>query len=143
MQLPLSLFDSLLLERMAQAIGEDYHGYHLGALFSVVLISAICGMVGALVVGNRMAFFSDAMAHCAFAGISLGLIISFAMGFTPKSDELQWLLPLIMASFGALIGFGIVFVGGNTGLASDTIIGVFFAGAIGFGAMILQAFQAR
>ena len=28
----------------------------------------ICGMVGALVVGNRMAFFSDAMAHCAFAG---------------------------------------------------------------------------
>jgi len=138
-----SIFNPLLLERMAQSIGEDYHGYHLGALFSVVLISATCGMVGALVVGNRMAFFSDAMAHCAFAGISLGLIIAFAMGFTPKADELQWLLPVIMAAFGALVGFGIVFVRENTGLASDTVIGVFFAGAIGFGAMILQAFQSR
>jgi zinc transport system permease protein len=143
MQMLANVFDPLLLERMAQRIGPDYHGYQLGALFSVVLISAICGLVGALVVGNRMAFFSDAMAHCAFAGISLGLIISFAMGFTPKSDELQWLLPLIMAAFGALIGFGIVFVRENSGLASDTVIGVFFAGAIGFGAMILQAFQAR
>src|SRR4026208_2316156 len=137
------MLDPLFLEHWAQRIGPESHGYHLGAFFSVVLISAICGMVGALVVGNRMAFFSDAMAHCAFAGISLGLIISFWMGFTPKSDELQWLLPVSMAAFGALIVFGIVFVGEHTNLASDTVIGVFFAGAIGFGAMILQAFQAR
>jgi zinc transport system permease protein len=138
-----AFFDPLILERWAQQIGPNWHGYDLGALFSVVLISAICGLVGSLVVGNRMAFFSDAMAHCAFAGISLGLIISFAMGFTSRSQELQWLLPLLMAAFGALIGLGIAFVRENTGLASDTVIGVFFAGAIGFGAMILQAFQSR
>ena len=29
-----------------------------------------CGAVGSLVVGGRMAFFSDALAHCAFAGVS-------------------------------------------------------------------------
>jgi zinc transport system permease protein len=132
-----------LLERIAQWIGPDWHGYDVGAFLSVLLISAVCGMVGALVVGNRMAFFSDAMAHCAFAGISLGLIIAFAMGFTAKSDELQWLLPLIMAGFGALVGVGIAFVRETTGLASDTVIGVFFAGSIGFGAMILQAFSTR
>src|SRR5215213_590538 len=129
-----------LLERIAQWIGPDWHGYDVGAILSVLLISLVCGLVGALVVGNRMAFFSDAMAHCAFAGISLGLIIALGMGFTPKSDELQWLLPLVMATFGALVGVGIAFVRENTGLASDTVIGVFFAGAIGFGAMILQAF---
>jgi zinc transport system permease protein len=44
-----------------------------------------------------------------------------------------------MAAFGALVGLGIAFVRESTGLASDTVIGVFFAGAIGFGAMILQA----
>jgi zinc transport system permease protein len=136
-------FDAPLLERWAQWIGPDWHGYRLAALLAVLLISAICGMVGALVVGNRMAFFSDAMAHCAFAGISLGLIIAFAMGLTPGSDELQWFLPLVMAVFGALIGVGIAFVRENTGLASDTVIGVFFAGAIGFGAMILQASSRR
>ena len=45
-----------------------------------------------------------------------------------------------MAAFGALVGVGIAFVRENTGLASDTVIGVFFAGAIGFGAIILHAF---
>src|ERR687898_1089786 len=99
-------FDVPLLEKVAQQ-WFGWHGFQLAELLAVLLISGICGMVGALVVGNRMAFFSDAMAHCAFAGISLGLIISFAMGFTPKSDELRWLLPLLMAGFGALVGIGI------------------------------------
>jgi zinc transport system permease protein len=64
------------------------------------------------------------------------------MGFHAASDELQWLLPVIMAGFGALVGVGIAFVRERTNLASDTVIGVFFAGAIGFGAMILQGFPA-
>jgi zinc transport system permease protein len=133
-------FDGAMLERWAQAIGPDWHNYHIASLLSVLLISTICGLVGALVVGNRMAFFSDAMAHCAFAGISLGLLIALGMGFTTKSAELQWFLPLVMALFGAAVGVGIAFVRENTGLASDTVIGVFFAAAIGFGAMILQAY---
>jgi zinc transport system permease protein len=130
-----------ILERWAQAIG--WHGYELGALLAILLIGSLCGIVGALVVGNRMAFFSDAMAHCAFAGISLGLIIAVFMGFRPGSAELVWFLPLVMAAFGALVGVGIAFVREKTGLASDTVIGVFFAGAVGFGAMILQAFNDR
>ena len=136
----LAEFDVPLLERVAQG-WFGWHGFQLAALLAILLISGICGMVGALVVGNRMAFFSDAMAHCAFAGISLGLLIAIGMGFTAASDELQWLLPLIMAGFGALVGVGIAFVRERTNLASDTVIGVFFAGAIGFGAMILQGFS--
>jgi zinc transport system permease protein len=136
---PLIGLETSLLERWAQVLG--WHNYELGALLAVILVSAICGTVGALVVGNRMAFFSDAMAHCAFAGISLGLLIALASGFTRSSPELQWLLPLLMAAFGAMIGVGIVFVQERTGLANDTVIGVFFAGAIGFGAMILYGFR--
>lgn len=140
--IPLADLDVPLLERWAQrALG--WHGYELGGLLAVLLVSALCGTVGALVVGNRMAFFSDAMAHCAFAGISLGLLISLTMGLAPTSADLQWLLPLIMAAFGALVGVGIVFVQQRTGLANDTVIGVFFAGAIGFGAMILSGFRDR
>src|SRR5262245_14141999 len=41
-------------------------------LLAVLLVSLVCGAVGSLVVGNRMAFFSDALAHCAFAGVALG-----------------------------------------------------------------------
>jgi zinc transport system permease protein len=140
MTILLAEFDVPFLERWAQS-WFGWYGFELAALLSVVLICALCGMVGALVVGNRMAFFSDAMAHCAFAGVSLGLLIALRMGFTSKSSELQWVLPLIMAGFGALVGVGIAFVRDRTELASDTVIGVFFAGAIGLGAMILQGYE--
>src|SRR5262249_41797085 len=43
-------------------------------LLAVILVSLVCGAVGSLVVGNRMAFFSDALAHTAFAGIALGFL---------------------------------------------------------------------
>jgi zinc transport system permease protein len=140
---PLAEIEVPMLERWAQAIGPDWAGFEVGGLLGVILITAICGMVGALVVGNRMAFFSDAMAHCAFAGISLGLLIALTAGYTAGSDELELLVPIIMAAFGALVGVGIAFVGQTTNLASDTVIGVFFAGAVGFGAMILQGFPER
>src|SRR5207248_6381394 len=40
-------------------------------------------------------------------------------------------------------GLGIAYVRERTALASDTVIGVFFAGAIGFGAMLFKALNAR
>jgi zinc transport system permease protein len=130
-----------LLERWAEPLGVP--GYQLGALLAVVLVSLICGLVGTLVVGNRMAFFSDAMSHCAFAGVALGVLITFLLGGPRQQGEFQWLIPLIMVSFGALVGISIEFVREKTNLASDTVIGVFFAGAIGFGAMLLTALGKR
>jgi zinc transport system permease protein len=135
------VIETPLLEQLAAPIG--WYGYELGAFVSVLLIGIVCGLVGSLVVGNRMAFFSDAMAHCAFAGISLGLIISFSTGRMNNPEQVQWIVPLVMAIFGSLVGMGIAFVREQTGLASDTVIGVFFAGAIGFGAMLLTAFNDR
>jgi zinc transport system permease protein len=70
-------------------------------------------------------------------------LIALTSGFGAGSEELELLVPVIMAGFGALVGVGIAFVGQNTSLATDTVIGVFFAGAVGFGAMILQGFNRR
>lgn len=132
-----------LLDRAADALG--WPSYQLSVLLSVLLVSGVCGMVGSLVVGNRMAFFSDAMSHCAFAGVSLGMAIALIAGLKTDADETQigWLVPLVMSAFGVLVGLGIAFVRQHTGLASDTVIGVFFAGAIGLGAIMLTAYQDR
>jgi zinc transport system permease protein len=108
----------------------------LHALLAILLVGIICGAVGSLVVGNRMAFFSDALAHCAFAGIGLGLLVTLLTG--SRLEQMQhWILP-IMIGFGILVGLGIAFVRDKTSLASDTVIGVFFAGAIGSGAVMLK-----
>jgi zinc transport system permease protein len=46
-----------------------------------------------------------------------------------------------MVGFGAVVGIAIAFVREGTTLASDTVIGVFFAGAIGFGAMLFTVLR--
>ena len=133
----LLLADGSLIDRLSQVLGFE-HAFEFRAILSVLLVTAICGMVGALVVGNRMAFFSDAMAHCAFAGIALGILLTIVMGYAKDPEALRWMIPIIMVIFGAMIGLAIAFVKEKTELASDTVIGVFFAGAIGFGAMLLS-----
>lgn len=110
---------------------------------AVLLVCLICGAVGSIVVGNRMAFFSDALAHCAFAGVGLGLLTALLAGTARDDSFYQWGIPLIMVVFGSIIGLAIAFVREKTALSSDTVIGVFFAGAIGFGAMILTGLRTR
>jgi zinc transport system permease protein len=125
-----------------------YYSFNVRALVAVVLVSLICGAVGSLVIGNRMAFFGDALAHCAIAGAAIGVLGGLATNalIDPNSPdsptEMQWFaeygIPGIMVLFGIVVGFGIAFVREQTALASDTVIGVFFAGAVGFGGMLFN-----
>jgi zinc transport system permease protein len=144
-----SALDRLVLAVTDWAPTDSFLGQpsNVRGLLAVVLVSLLCGTVSSLVVGNRMAFFSDALAHCAFAGVALGLLISLASGATARREQWdfykQWIIPLVMVGFGVLVGLLIAYVREKTGLASDTVIGVFFAGAIGLGAMFLKALSHR
>jgi zinc transport system permease protein len=111
---------------------------NLKALLAVVLVSVICGAVSSLVIGNRMAFFSDALAHCALSGVAIGLLAGLALDLVFEEWFREYAVPLIMVAFGLAIGIGIAMVRERTGLSNDTVIGVFFAGAVGFGAMLFN-----
>jgi zinc transport system permease protein len=130
--------------RLAPADSFFANSLNLQATVALVLVSLTCGAVGSLVVGSRMAFFSDALAHCAFAGVSIGfLLFTFLIErVSPGADFWDWVTP-IMVLFGMLVGFGIAVVRRQTGLASDTVIGVFFAGAIGLAAALQKMIQSR
>lgn len=118
--------------------------FNLRAMLALALVSLTCGAVGSMVVGSRMAFFSDALAHCAFAGVSLGYVVFelFILGARPKAEFWEWVTP-IMVVFGVAVGAGIAYVRGQTGLASDTVIGVFFAFSLGFAAMLKNIINDR
>ena len=90
------------------------------ALVSLLLLAPLTAVMGVQVVNLRMAFFSDAISHSAFAGVALGLILSLP----PE---------LSMPAFGLIIGLGIVAFLRHSTLSSDTVIGVFFSGAVAFG----------
>ncbi len=117
------------------------HSWMVTGTLALILVGFICGAVGPLVVGNRMAFFSDALAHCAVAGVALGLLFAFLNGL-PEEVFFNWVYG-VMVLFGVLAGVLIAFVREKTALASDTVIGVFFAGVLGFGAMIIKAVESR
>jgi zinc transport system permease protein len=122
--------------------------WNIKALLALILVSFCCGAIGSLVIGSRMAFFSDALAHCSFAGISIGFLLFLLFGPSEKHDlETQrqfwdW-VTFIMVVFGILAGCGIVWVRTRTGLSSDTVIGVFFAGAVGLAAALRDLIHNR
>jgi zinc transport system permease protein len=143
--LPLAFFDGVWLDEAVAAFSRQFPSGHffslignVKGLLALILVSLCCGAVGSLVVGGRMAFFSDALAHCAFAGVSVGFLVFALLAPPGQSGEAafwRWVTPIMLA-FGALIGCGIAYVRGQTGLASDTVIGVFFAGSVGLAATL-------
>jgi zinc transport system permease protein len=119
--------------------------FNVHALLALVLVGLSCGSVGSLVVGSRMAFFSDALAHCAFAGVSIGFVLFEAVRlfFAVPREQFWEIVTPVMVVFGCLVGYGIAAVRQRTGLASDTVIGVFFAGSIGLAAMLRKLMYSR
>jgi zinc transport system permease protein len=119
-----------------------HYSFNINALLALILVSLCCGAVGSLVVGGRLAFFSDALAHCSFAGISIGFLLFLLTG--SRSEKEFWdSTTFVMVVFGILAGCGIVWVRTRTGLSSDTVIGVFFAGAVGLAAALKNLIQSR
>ena len=71
------------------------HQFMQQALLGLLLLAPMTAVLGVEVVHFRMAFFSDAIGHSAFAGVALGLILSLEPKFT-------------MLAFGILVGLGII-----------------------------------
>ncbi len=132
------------IESVAAALsspGSTVYAFEVRAVLAVLLVSLTCGIVGSLVIGHRMAFFSDAMAHTAFAGVSLALLgIIVATGATSgkEVEPYLWVIPIAMCAIGAVSGILIAFVREKTNLANDTVIGVFFAFALGLAALLIR-----
>jgi zinc transport system permease protein len=99
------------------------------ALVAVVLVCPLCATMGVLVVNRQMAFFSEAIAHSAFTGIAIGIILG--MGSPVPA----------MVGFCLLVGLGIANIRERSLLAVDTVIGVFFATAVAIGLVIISSRQ--
>lgn len=95
------------------------------ALLGLLLLSPMTAMLGAHVLNFKMAFFSDAVGHSAFAGLALGLIL----GAPPQTAVLV---------FGVLIGFAIMAVQRKSGLSADAAIGIVFSAVVAFGLAVVS-----
>lgn len=95
------------------------------ALVAGVLMGATLSILGVFVVLRRSAFFGDAVAHFAFAGIALGFLFS-----------VNPIVAAVAVSFILALGMGYL-QNRAPAQALDTIIGIFFSGAAALGIFII------
>ena len=96
------------------------------ALLGVLLVTPMFGILGTMLVNNKMSFFSDALGHSALTGIAVGVM--FGINNTLVS----------MLAFSILLTIAIINVKNAKTASVDTIIGVFSSSAVALGIVILS-----
>ncbi|MEI6602174.1 MAG: metal ABC transporter permease [Clostridia bacterium] len=96
------------------------------ALLAILLVTPLFGLLGTMVVSNRMAFFSDSIGHGAFTGIAFGTIFA---GIRPIWGAIIFSLVFAVA---------ITLIKQRSKASSDTVIGVFSSTAVAVGLIILS-----
>jgi zinc transport system permease protein len=102
-----------------------HYEFMRNALLAGLLISISCGIIGSLVVVNRIVFISGGIAHAAYGGIG----IAFFLGFSPM---------LGIIGFSMLIAFVMAGVTLENKQRADTIIGVLWATGMALGIILLD-----
>ena len=95
------------------------------ALMAGLLVSMICGVMGTLVVVNRIVFLSGGIAHAAYGGI--GLSFYFGWPYLPVTIGFSFMSAMVMAA-----------VSINAKHRADTIIGVVWAIGMAFGIIMID-----
>ncbi len=97
------------------------------AFLAILLITPIFGILGTIIVNNRMAFFSDALGHGAFTGIAIGSVIGILQPI--------WSAVIFSIGFSVLI----TLIKNKTKTSTDTVIGVFSSAAIALGVILVYS----
>ena len=95
------------------------------ALFASLLVGVACGLIGTLVVLNRIVFLGGGIAHAAYGGIGL----AYYFGQDP-------MLGAILFSILSALGMGVVHL--RTRARSDTLIGVMWSIGMAIGIIFVS-----
>jgi len=102
------------------------HSFMKNALLAVILVCPLFGLLGTMVVNNKMAFFSDAIGHSALTGIAIGVLLGMQN-------------PLLsMLAFSIILALAISSARTMSLNSTDTIIGIFSSTSVALGIVILS-----
>lgn len=102
----------------------DY-GFMQRALFEVLVVGALCGLVGTFVVLRGLAFIGDALAHAVFPGV----VISYMAGRSILIGAFV---------FGAFTALSVGIVARSRRVSEDSAIGVIFAAFFALGVVLIS-----
>ena len=109
-----------LLEPFAQS-------FMIRAMVAGMIVGGLCAMIGVFVVQRGLSFIGDGLAHAAFGGIALGLLLGVTV------EHSTW----VALPFTVLVSTGITYVLRRGNLRGDVATGVFFAVSFALGVLFL------
>ncbi len=96
------------------------------AFLAILLITPLFGILGTMIVNNKMAFFSDALGHSAITGIAFGVVL----GISNTSVS--------MVIFGIIFALFLNWIKYRGKAGAETIISVFASCGLALGLAILS-----
>lgn len=117
-----------------------HYEFMKNALIAVLIITPLFGIVGTMIVNNKMSFFSDALGHSALTGIAIGSLLGiadtdlsmilFAVIFSLLLNKIKNANLIstdtvisVFSSLGIAVGLAILSQGGNFSKYSNLLIG--------------------
>lgn len=123
-------------------IPYDFISYDFmkNALIAILIITPLFGVLGTMIVNNKLAFFSDALGHSAFTGMAIGILLGisdtnismviFAIIFALLLNKIKHMNRIsndtvisVFSSLSTAIGLVILSRGGNFSKYSSFLVG--------------------
>ncbi|MFP8952428.1 metal ABC transporter permease [Natrialbaceae archaeon A-arb3/5] len=107
------------------------HAFMWRSIATGVLVGIVAPLVGTYLVHRQMALIGETLAHTAFAGIAIGLLVSAATGF----DGSLLLVALVVSVLGAL---GVQWLTEHTNTFGDVPIAIMLTGSFAVGTLLIS-----
>lgn len=114
-----------IMEKLLPFSWVEYN-FMKNALIAIVIITPLFGILGTMIINNRMAFFSDSLGHSALTGIAVGSILGIS------DTNISMVLYAIV--FALLLNY----IKRRKTLSTDTVISVFSSFSMAIGLVILS-----
>lgn len=114
-----------LLENLLPFTWMNYT-FMKNAFMAILIITPLFGILGTMIVNNRMAFFSDALGHSALTGIAMGTLLGIGN------------MNVAMVIFAIIFALLLNKIKRMRMVSTDTIISVFSSLSMAVGLMILS-----
>ncbi len=96
------------------------------AILAIIIITPLFGILGTMIVNNKLAFFSDALGHSALTGMAIGVILGIS------NTSLSMIIYAII--FALLLNY----IKRKNAVSTDTIISVFSSLSTAIGLVVLS-----
>ncbi len=114
-----------ILEKLLPFSWVNYD-FMKNALLAIIIITPLFGILGTMIVNNKMAFFSDSLGHSALTGIAIGILFGI--------NDINISMVLYAIVYALLLNM----IKRKRTLSTDTIISVFASFSMAIGLMVLS-----